>query len=99
LIPLFAQAFRFRKSNAKRFLYFSIAYIIGEKKMKRNDKMSIWQVLALYIMSLFIYIIVIYIVSGTSISTFADIFLGSLVIGESIIVIIILIRDILDNKS
>jgi len=67
--------------------------------MKRNDKMSIWQVLALYFISLFIYIIAIYTVSGTNISSFTDILLESLMIGESMIVIIILIRDILQKSD
>jgi len=67
--------------------------------MERNDKMSIWQVLALYILSLFICIIVIASVSGTSISSFADILLDSLMIGESIIVLMIIIRDILQKSG
>jgi len=67
--------------------------------MARNNKISIWQVLAFYIMSIFIYIIAIASVSGTSISSFADSVLGSLLMGESIIVIIIMIRDVLQKSD
>jgi len=62
--------------------------------MKRNDKMSIWQVLALYFISLFISAITIASVSGTSISSFVDIVLEVLLIIESIILAMIIIRDI-----
>ena len=66
--------------------------------MERNDKMSIGQVLVLYAMSLFLYVIIAVVVSGTSVSGVADIVLGSLVTGESIIVLMIIIRDIIQKR-
>jgi len=58
--------------------------------MARNDKMNIWQILALYIMSIFIYVIIVASVSGTNLSGIADIVVEGLIIFESIILIIII---------
>jgi len=61
--------------------------------MERNDKINIWHILAIYVMSLFLYVIIVASVSGTSISGVADIVVEGLAIAESILVLIIIILE------
>jgi len=61
--------------------------------MARNDKINIWHILAIYVMSLFLYVIIVASVAGTSISGVADIVVEGLAIAESILVLIIIILE------
>jgi len=61
--------------------------------MERNDKINIWHILAIYVMSLFLYVIIVASVAGTSISGVADIVVEGLAIAESILVLIIIILE------
>jgi len=61
--------------------------------MARNDKINIWHISVLYAMSLFIYVIIVAMVSGTSISNIADIVVEGLAIAESILVLMIIILE------
>jgi len=61
--------------------------------MERNDKINIWHILTIYVMSLFLYVIIVASVAGTSISGVADIVVEGLAIAESILVLIIIILE------
>ena len=61
--------------------------------MERNDKINIWHILTIYVMSLFLYVIILASVAGTSISGVANIVVEGLAIAESILVLIIIILE------
>jgi len=58
--------------------------------MTRDGGTKVWNILAIYAMSIFIYAIIVASVSGTNISNVADIAVEGLVIAESIVAMIII---------